>query len=153
MLENTKIEAGKFYLLAGFFWLRYAIRGDRTEETAEVILNIEQAEFETDQIAETGDFLPGTLIYWDEGMSIHRRSQRQPSCWSRDRRKGENDENDVIRFILGSQVYPVIEAEGIEAEGERGEESVRTYSQDTLKRGPHKAPTQKRCHLSWMGTL
>ena len=68
--ESTKIEAGKFYLLDGFLGCAMQSVETGAGETAEVILNIEQAEFETDQIAETGDFKKGTAIYWDADNGV-----------------------------------------------------------------------------------
>jgi len=107
---NTTIEAGKFYLLDGFFGCAMQSVTTGVGQTAEVVLNIEQAEFETDQIAETGDFLPGTLIYWDEGDGVF--TEEANGNRPAGRVTVGKDENDVIWFILGPQVYPVIEAEG-----------------------------------------
>ena len=100
--ENTKINAGKFYLLDGFLGCAMQSVETGAGETAEVILNIEQAEFETDQIAETGDFLPGTLLYWDEedGVFTEEANGNRPAG----RVTVGKDENDVIWFILGPQV-------------------------------------------------
>lgn len=100
--ENTKIEAGKFYLLDGFFGCAMQSVETGAGETAEVILNIEQAEFETDQIAETGDFLPGTILYWDEedGVFTEEANGNRPVG----RVTVGKDENDVIWFLLGPQV-------------------------------------------------
>jgi predicted RecA/RadA family phage recombinase len=50
--ENTTVEAGKFYLLGGFFGAAMQSVTTGAGETAEVILNIEPAEFETDQTKE-----------------------------------------------------------------------------------------------------
>ena len=107
--ESTKVEAGKFYLLDGF--LGCAVQSVETGagETAEVVLNIEQAEFETDQIAETGDFKKGTLIYWDadEGKFSETAEGNIPAG----RITEGKDTNGVIWFILGPQVHTVIAAE------------------------------------------
>lgn len=63
--ESTTIEAGKFYLLDGF--LGCAVQSVTTEvgETAEVTLNIEAAEYETDQINTVDTFAKGDKVYWD----------------------------------------------------------------------------------------
>ena len=65
---STKIEAGKFYLLDGF--LGCAVQSVETgaRETAEVVLNIEQAEYETDQTkeADRATMAVGKDIYWDK---------------------------------------------------------------------------------------
>jgi len=99
---SAKIEAGKFYLLDGF--LGCAMQSVETSAvgTAEVILNIEQAEFETDQIdtAQNQNFAKGTLIYWDgtkftETSAGNRLAGRVTQA---------KDANNVICFILGPQV-------------------------------------------------
>ncbi len=64
--ESTTIEAGKFYLLDGF--LGCAVQSVTTEagETGEVTLNIEAAEYETDQIDIADAFAKGDKVYWDD---------------------------------------------------------------------------------------
>ena len=66
--ESTKIEAGKFYLLDGFLGCAMQSVETGAGETAEVILNIEQAEYETDQTkeADRATMAVGTDIYWDK---------------------------------------------------------------------------------------
>ena len=66
--ENTTIEAGKFYLLDGFLGAAFQSVETGAGETAEVILNIEPAEYETDQ-TKTNDRASMTVgedIYWDK---------------------------------------------------------------------------------------
>jgi predicted RecA/RadA family phage recombinase len=65
--ENTTVEAGKFYLLGGFFGAAMQSVTTGAGETAEVILNIEPAEFETDQTkeADRASMTVGKDIYWD----------------------------------------------------------------------------------------
>jgi len=65
--ENTTVEAGKFYLLGGFFGAAMQSVTTGAGETAEVILNIEPAEFETDQTKEAyrASMTVGKDIYWD----------------------------------------------------------------------------------------
>lgn len=102
--ENTVIEAGKLYLLDGF--LGFAMQSVTTGagETAEVVLNIEQAEYETDQINAADAFNKGDLAYWDaankrlttaDGGGANRRVGRVTAA---------KDANNVIWFILGPQV-------------------------------------------------
>ena len=66
--ESTKIEAGKFYLLDGFLGCAMQSVETGAEETAEVILNIEQAEYETDQTktSDRASMTVGEDIYWDK---------------------------------------------------------------------------------------
>jgi hypothetical protein len=65
--ENTTIEAGKFYLLSGFLGAAMQSVTTGAGETAEVILNIEPAEFESDQTkeADRASMTAGKDIYWD----------------------------------------------------------------------------------------
>lgn len=100
---STKIEAGKFYLLDGFLGCAMQSVETGPEKTAEVILNIEQAEFETDQIDTAQNFAKGTLIYWDDGVN----NKRFTETATNNRLAGRvtaKKENNVIWFILGPQV-------------------------------------------------
>src|SRR5690606_27916787 len=99
---NTTIEAGKFYLLDGFFGAAFQSVTSRSGETAEVILNIEQAEYETDQIDTSETFDKGTLIYWDD---VNKKfTETSDSNRLAGRITQAKDSNGVICFILGPQV-------------------------------------------------
>lgn len=63
--ENTVIEAGKFYLLGGFFGCAVQSVTTAAGETSEVTLSLEAAEFETDQIDVADAFTKGDKAYWD----------------------------------------------------------------------------------------
>lgn len=100
--ENTTIEAGKFYLLDGFLGVAFQSVQTGPGETAEVILNIEQAEYETDQISASHAFTRGTLIYWDD---VNKRfTQTSEGNRLAGRVTEVKDVNNVICFILGPQV-------------------------------------------------
>jgi hypothetical protein len=101
--QNTTIEAGKFYLLDGFLGCAFQSVTTGAGESAEVILNIEQAEYETDQIDTSQTFVKGALIYWDE---TNKRFTENSSEGNRlaGRVTQAKDANNVICFILGSQV-------------------------------------------------
>lgn len=98
---NTTIEAGKFYLLDGFFGCAMQSVTTGVGQTAEVVLNIEQAEYETDQINTAETFAKGTLIYWDSA------NKRFTETATSNRLAGRvtvgKDANNVIWFILGPQ--------------------------------------------------
>ena len=100
--ENTTIEAGKFYLLDSFLGCAFQSVTTGAGETAEVILNIEQAEYETDQIDTSQTFNKGTLLYWDGT------NKRFTETSAGNRLVGRvtqaKDANNVICFILGPQV-------------------------------------------------
>ncbi len=100
--ENTTIEASKFYLLGGFFGAAMQSVTTGAGETAEVILNIEQAEYETDQIDATQDFVAGTVIYWDAAAG--KLTETETANRKVGRVTAGKDSNNVIWFILGPQV-------------------------------------------------
>ena len=66
--DSTKIEAGKYYLLDGFLGCAMQSVETAAGETAEIILNIEPAEYETDQTkeADRATMTVGEDIYWDK---------------------------------------------------------------------------------------
>lgn len=99
--ESTTVEAGKFYLLDGFLGVAMQSVTTKANETAEVILNIEQAEFETDQINTADDFNVGDLVYWNDT------NKQFTETATNNRLAGRvtaEKENNVIWFILGPQV-------------------------------------------------
>lgn len=102
--ESTTIEAGKFYLLDGFFGCAMQSVTTGAGETAEVVLSIEQAEFETDQINPADAFNKGELVYWDTANNYLTTSDGAGA----NRKVGivtvPKDANNVIWFILGPQV-------------------------------------------------
>lgn len=105
--ENTTIEASKFYLLGGFFGAAMQSVTTGAGETAEVVLNIEQAEYETDQIDATQDFAAGTEIYWD-GEELTESADDGGTPATEYRKVGRvtvgKDTNNIIWFILGPQI-------------------------------------------------
>lgn len=66
--KSTTVEAGKFYLLDGFLGVAMQSVTTKANETAEVILNIEPAEYETDQTkeADRATMTVGKDVYWDK---------------------------------------------------------------------------------------
>ena len=106
---GTTIEAGKFYLLSGFFGVAMQSVTLVANETADVILNIEQAEYETDQIDITASasYEVGTEVYWN-GTSITTAADDDAAPPTPYRKVGRitasKDDNNVIWFILGPQV-------------------------------------------------
>ena len=102
--ESTKVEAGKFYLLDGF--LGCAVQSVETAagETAEVVLNIEQAEYETDQINAADTFAKGSLVYYDPVNKVLTTSDGAGANRKVGRVTVPKDAKNVIWFILGPQV-------------------------------------------------
>lgn len=108
---STKVEAGKFYLLDGF--LGCAVQSVTTEarETAEVTLNIEAAEYETDQIDTADAFNKGDKVYWDDA---NKRFTTVPTdgvfAGVVTAAKDANDANNVIWFVFVPQQNIFVQA-------------------------------------------
>ncbi|GAW27982.1 DUF2190 family protein [Carboxydocella sp. ULO1] len=106
--ENTTIEAGKFYLLDGFFGCAVQSVTTGVGQTAEVVLNIEQAEYETDQINTLETFAAGSKIYWD---AVNKRFTTTPTG---NRFAGivtvPKDANNVIWFWFAPQQPAIVQA-------------------------------------------
>ena len=103
---NTTIEAGKFYLLDGFLGVAFQSVQTAPGQTAEVVLNIEQAEYDTNQIDTTDttqNFAKGTLIYWDAAKNRFTETSTGNRLAGRVT-QAKKDSNGVICFILGPQV-------------------------------------------------
>ncbi|MCL1701617.1 DUF2190 family protein [Lysinibacillus sp. Bpr_S20] len=98
--EKTTIEAGLFYEIGGFFGSAMQSVKTLTGETSEVVLNIEQAEYESDQIEKTQSFELGTKIYFDEGKFTETKSDTARFAGTVTQGK---DAKGVIWFILAPQ--------------------------------------------------
>lgn len=102
--ESTKVEAGKFYLLDGFLGCAFQSVETGAGETAEVVLNIEPAEYETDQ-TKTGDRASMTVgkdIYWDKSNKYFTLSATDIYAG---KITSAADENGVIWFKLAERPF------------------------------------------------
>ena len=102
--ENTVIEAGKFYLLDGFLGCAFQSVTTAAGEIAEVILNIEPAEYETDQ-TKTNDWASMTVgedIYWDKSNKYFTLSATDIYAG---KITSAADENGVIWFKLAERPF------------------------------------------------
>lgn len=95
---DKEVEEGKFYLINGFFGM--AVQSAEAGE--EMVLSIEQAEYETDQINTEEAFTAGTTIYYDAANSIL--TETEGTNRIAGRVTAAKDTNNVIWFILGPQV-------------------------------------------------
>ena len=78
--------------------------------TLEVLLTIEQAEYQTDQITEDDDFdTVGAPVYWDATTKLLTESDGGGANRFAGRVTATRDANDTIHFILAPQI-PVIPA-------------------------------------------
>lgn len=104
--ENTTVAANGFYLFDGFFGVAMQSAVNGAGETGEIILSIEQAEYETDQISTTQPFKIGTLVYFNETTGKLTETVGIDPDFNRlvGRVSAKKDTNNVIWFILGPQV-------------------------------------------------
>jgi len=106
---STTIEQGKLYLLSGFFGMAVQSVTTDESETSEVVLQIEQVEYETSQITVADAFAKGDAIYWDDttkllttqaNLDVNGNPQNRPVG----RVSNAKDADNVIWFILGPQI-------------------------------------------------
>lgn len=95
---DKEVEEGKFYLINGFFGM--AVQSAEAGE--EMVLSIEQAEYETDQINTEEAFTVGTTIYYDAANNVL--TETEGTNRTVGRVTAAKDINNVIWFILGPQV-------------------------------------------------
>jgi len=90
------VVQGKFYAIEGFFGV--AMTNGKAQD--KVVLNIEQAEYSTVQVAHGATFSVGSLVYWNgTAFTSEVGSNRLVGrCTSYD------SEKKVLTFILGPQV-------------------------------------------------
>jgi len=102
------VVAGEFYEIEGF--LGAAMTNGKAGD--KVVLNIEQAEYQTTKVASGKTFTVGQIVYWDRtqftsdaktGTTPHRVAGR---CTSWD------NINKVLTFILAPQAYSVVQISG-----------------------------------------
>lgn len=102
--ESTKVEAGKFYLLDGFLGCAFQSVETGVGGTAEVVLNIEPAEYETDQIKtdDRASMTVGEDIYWDKSNKYFTLSVTDIYAG---KITSAADSNGVIWFKLAERPY------------------------------------------------
>lgn len=96
--ENTEIAAQSFVLLDGFFGVAMDSVKTAAGETAEIALNIEQAEYETNQITVADTYNVGTPLYFKESTKKFTAIAEGNRLVGRVTSK--KDANNVISFIL-----------------------------------------------------
>lgn len=107
--QSTTIEQGKFYLLDGFFGMAMRSVVTGAGETAQVVLNIEEAEYETSQITAADAFNKGDKVYWNAATGLLT-TQANPDASGNPQNRPvgrvtqAKDANGVIWFKLGPQV-------------------------------------------------
>ncbi|HHY94819.1 MAG TPA: DUF2190 family protein [Firmicutes bacterium] len=106
---STVIEQGKFYLLDGFFGMAAQSVTTDAATTGQVVLNIEEAEYETSQITVADAFAKGDKVYWNAATSLlttvaNPDASGNPQNRPVGRVTQAKDANNVIWFKLGPQV-------------------------------------------------
>lgn len=93
--ESTEIKAQEFYEINGFFGM--AVEGVKTKagETAEIALQIEQAEYETNNIVAEDKFEVGEDLYFNDGKFTTKTEGRLVGKVS-----NSKDSNNTIWFIM-----------------------------------------------------
>ncbi len=100
--QNTTITHGKFYLLDGYLGAATQDVVTGAGQTASLILQIEEAEYETDQILVTDAMAVGADIYWDSANN--RFTETAAGNRYAGRVTAAKDANNVIWFVLANQV-------------------------------------------------
>lgn len=102
--ESTTVEAGKLYLLDGFLGVAMQSVTTKANETAEVILNIEPAEYETDQTKEAdwATMTVGKDVYWDKNNKYFTLTATDIYAG---KVTSDADTNGVIWFKLAERPY------------------------------------------------
>lgn len=90
---DKDVEVSKFYIIDNFLGASF----QTAEKGDEVILNIEQAEYETDQLGD-GDFEVGAVLHFDGEEFNTSGNGRYAGIVTQ-----EKDEDGVILFILAPQ--------------------------------------------------
>lgn len=96
--STVKYEAGKWYRLNGFLGLCLKTVEIPAGGSADVVLNIEQAEYETDQINTADAFNVGDAVYWDDVNDVF--TTVATGNVFAGRVTAARDANNVIWFIL-----------------------------------------------------
>lgn len=96
--ENTTVTAGEWVLLDNFFGLAMQSIVTGAGQTKDIVLTIEQAEYETDQISTTQAFAVGTPIYWNATTKKFTESETDNRLVGRV--TNSKDANNVIWFLL-----------------------------------------------------
>ncbi|PZM62234.1 DUF2190 family protein [Paenibacillus dendritiformis] len=99
--ENTTVTAGEWALLDGFFGLAMQSATTAAGETKDIVLTIEQAEYETDQISTSQAFAKGTPLYWNATTKKFTETETDNRLVGRV--TNGKDANNVIWFLLGPQ--------------------------------------------------
>lgn len=110
---SNGINAGEFAVIDGFFGLALKTINAEENTAGEVIaLQIEQAEYITDQIDTTKTFTKGAELYFDPATKKFTDDNKVTGAFFVGRITATKDSNNVIQFILYPQnTTPVVASE------------------------------------------
>lgn len=101
---SNGVNAGEFAVIDGFFGLALKTINAEENTAGEVIaLQIEQAEYITDQIDTTKTFTKGAELYFDPATKKFTDDNKVTGAFFVGRITATKDSNNVIQFILYSQ--------------------------------------------------
>jgi len=101
------VVAGEFYEIEGF--LGAAMTNGK--EGDKVVLNIEQAEYQTTKVASDKTFTVGHIVYWngEEFTPDATKTDTTPNTPNRVAGRCTSWANNVLTFILAPQAYSVVQ--------------------------------------------
>lgn len=95
---------GNFILYDGFFGMAFQDKAAATPADVEVIINIEEAEYETSQITVADAFAKGDPVYFDAATKLLTTAAAAGANRLVGRVTVAKDADDVIWFKLGPQI-------------------------------------------------
>lgn len=95
--NSGEVKLQKFAYFGGFLGVATQNLANDAAKAQDLILQIEVAEYETDQIDKTQDFAAGTKIYWDD---TNKEFSETPTAIFAGVVTAAKDANDVIWFVL-----------------------------------------------------
>ena len=103
-----KVVAGEFYEIEGFL----GVAMTNVENGGTVVLNIEQAEYQTTKVAQNKTFSVGSVVYWDGTQFTPDANTDTTPNRVAGRCTSWDASNKVLTFILGPQAYSVVQISG-----------------------------------------
>lgn len=104
------VEAGKFYVIDGFFGLVLkTVKAEENTAGEKVALQLENCEYITDQIVKAKTFAMGAELYFDPAQGKFTDTSKEGVLLV-GRVSSPKDANNVIQFIRYPQVLPVVAA-------------------------------------------
>lgn len=98
------IEAGTFGIIDGFFGLCIqSINADENSDGAMIALQIEQAEYITDQIDTSKTFAKGSILYFDPAKKLFTDDASVANAVLAGRITEAKDSGNIIQFVLYPQ--------------------------------------------------